>query len=228
MLSLPEIGNIFCVIAVRQADGFINRIAVQGPRQYDGRMSALAAAAREGLLHGGEVDLEADDAGLELFELLAGVVGQIAGRSGGKRSDRPALGLGDVFGGSVAGLLTITYGLSYAALIFSGPLAPWLGYGLTATDVLSLAETGLGGRTATTSIQGRERWPVQVRLAKSDREDIDQLGATPVPLPSGAFLPLRQLATIRRVLGPNEIASENGRLRAYVHRGHGGRVRELK
>ena len=96
-------------------------------------------------------------------------------------------------------------------------------YGLTATDVLSLAETGLGGRTATTSIQGRERWPVQVRLAKSDREDIDQLGATPVPLPSGAFLPLRQLATIRRVLGPNEIASENGRLRAYVQANVTGR-----
>lgn len=50
---------------------------------------------------------------------------------------RLAFSLGDLFGGGVAGLLTITYGLSYAALIFSGPLSPWLGYGLTATFVSS-------------------------------------------------------------------------------------------
>jgi Cu(I)/Ag(I) efflux system membrane protein CusA/SilA len=96
-------------------------------------------------------------------------------------------------------------------------------YGLDAAAVLAVAETGLGGRTATTTIQGRERWPVQVRLAKGDREDLDRLGALPVPLPSGAYLPLRQLATIRRVLGPNEIASENGRLRAFVQANVTGR-----
>jgi Cu(I)/Ag(I) efflux system membrane protein CusA/SilA len=96
-------------------------------------------------------------------------------------------------------------------------------FGLAAADVLAVAETGLGGRTATTTIQGRERWPVQVRLERSDREDLDRLGALPVPLPSGAYLPLKQLATIRRVLGPNEIASENGRLRAYVQANVTGR-----
>ncbi|WP_296513683.1 SulP family inorganic anion transporter [Rhodopseudomonas sp.] len=48
---------------------------------------------------------------------------------------RPA----DLFGGAVAGLLTITYGLSYAVLIFSGPLLPWLGYGLAASFVSSAA-----------------------------------------------------------------------------------------
>jgi Cu(I)/Ag(I) efflux system membrane protein CusA/SilA len=96
-------------------------------------------------------------------------------------------------------------------------------YGLDAAEVLAIAETGLGGRTATTTIQGRERWPVQVRLERGDREDLDRLGALPVPLPSGAYLPLRQLATIRRVLGPNEIASENGRLRAFVQANVTGR-----
>ncbi len=96
-------------------------------------------------------------------------------------------------------------------------------FGLSAADVLAIAETGLGGRTATTTIQGRERWPVQVRLEKSDREDIDRLGAIPVPLPSGAYVPLQQVATIKRVLGPNEIASENGRLRAYVQANVTGR-----
>ncbi|MEN9662001.1 MAG: Cation efflux system protein CusA [Verrucomicrobiota bacterium] len=96
-------------------------------------------------------------------------------------------------------------------------------FGLSAADVLAIAETGLGGRTATTTIQGRERWPVQVRLEKSDREDIDRLGAIPVPLPSGAYVPLQQVAAIKRVLGPNEIASENGRLRAYVQANVTGR-----
>ena len=96
-------------------------------------------------------------------------------------------------------------------------------FGLSAADVLAIAETGLGGRTATTTIQGRERWPVQVRLEKSDREDIDRLGAIPVLLPSGAYVPLQQVATIKRVLGPNEIASENGRLRAYVQANVTGR-----
>ncbi len=95
--------------------------------------------------------------------------------------------------------------------------------GLSAADVLAIAETGLGGRTATTTIQGRERWPVQVRLEKSDREDLDRLGALPVPLPSGAYVPLQQVATIQRVLGPNEIASENGRLRAFVQANVTGR-----
>lgn len=52
---------------------------------------------------------------------------------------RLVLAFGDVIGGGVAGLLTITYGLSYAALIFSGPLSPWLGYGLTATFISSAA-----------------------------------------------------------------------------------------
>ncbi|MEO6568126.1 MAG: CusA/CzcA family heavy metal efflux RND transporter, partial [Opitutaceae bacterium] len=89
-------------------------------------------------------------------------------------------------------------------------------YGLNVEAVLAVAETGLGGKTATTTILGRERWPVQVRFDRVDREDLDRLGALPVSLPNGQFIPLGQVATIQRVVGPNEISSENGRLRVFV------------
>jgi Cu(I)/Ag(I) efflux system membrane protein CusA/SilA len=99
-------------------------------------------------------------------------------------------------------------------------------YGLDMAAVLSVVETGLGGKSLTTSIQGRERWPVQVRFERADREDIERLGALPVALPGGEparFVPLGQLATIQRVLGPSEIASENGRLRVFVQANVQGR-----
>jgi Cu(I)/Ag(I) efflux system membrane protein CusA/SilA len=109
-------------------------------------------------------------------------------------------------------------------------------YGLSAEDVLEVAETGLGGKVATTSIQGRERWPVQVRFELADREDLDRLGALPVAIrgpESARYVPLGQVATIERVVGPNEIASENGRLRVFVQanvqdRDLGGFVDEAK
>jgi Cu(I)/Ag(I) efflux system membrane protein CusA/SilA len=101
-------------------------------------------------------------------------------------------------------------------------------YGLNVEDVLAVAETGIGGKTATTSIQGRERWPVQVRFDRADREDIERLNALPVAImASGSeparYVPLGQVATIQRVLGPNEIASENGRLRVFVQANVSGR-----
>jgi copper/silver efflux system protein len=105
-------------------------------------------------------------------------------------------------------------------------------YGLSVEDVLAVAEMGIGGKTATMSIQGRERWPVQVRFERADRDDLDRLGALPVALPpavnaGGAetprYVPLGQVATIERVMGPNEIASENGRLRVFVQANVNGR-----
>jgi len=96
-------------------------------------------------------------------------------------------------------------------------------YGLSAQDILAIAETGLGGKTATISLQGRERWPVQVRLERADREDFDRLGAIPVATPAGTYVPLGQVATIQRVAGPSEIGSENGRLRTFVQANVSGR-----
>jgi Cu(I)/Ag(I) efflux system membrane protein CusA/SilA len=106
-------------------------------------------------------------------------------------------------------------------------------FGLRAQDVLDIVETGLGGKNLTTTIEGRQRFPIQVRLERNERDDIERLGEVLVATPSGKFIPLGQLAKIRRTVGPSEIASENGRLRVFVqanvqNRDLGGFMEELK
>ena len=96
-------------------------------------------------------------------------------------------------------------------------------YGLRVDDVFRYVEAGLGGTTVGTSLKGRERWPIQVRLESADREDLDKLGELPIATPSGAAVQLRQVADIKRVVGPNEIQSENGRLRVFVQTNVGDR-----
>jgi len=106
-------------------------------------------------------------------------------------------------------------------------------YGLRMADVFAYVETGLGGSVATTTLKGRERWPVQVRLDRADRDDMEKIGDLLIPTPSGPFVPLRQIAAIKRVIGASEIQSENGRLRVFVQanvqdRDLGGFVDEIK
>jgi Cu(I)/Ag(I) efflux system membrane protein CusA/SilA len=106
-------------------------------------------------------------------------------------------------------------------------------YGLSVKHVYDYVEAGLGGAIVGTTLKGRERWPLQVRLAQEDRGDIEKLGELVIPTPSGAVVQLRQVADIKRVVGPNEIASENGRLRVFVQanvadRDLGGFVADVK
>ncbi len=89
-------------------------------------------------------------------------------------------------------------------------------YGLSVQEVFRQVEAGIGGVIVGTTIKGRERWPLQVRLEQVDRSDIDKLGEILVATPSGATVQLRQVADLKRVVGPNEIQSENGRLRVFV------------
>ena len=96
-------------------------------------------------------------------------------------------------------------------------------YGLSVKQVYDYVEAGLGGATVGTTLKGRERWPLQVRLEQADRGDIDRLGELPLTTPSGALIQLHQVADIKRVVGPNEIASENGRLRVFVQANVAGR-----
>jgi Cu(I)/Ag(I) efflux system membrane protein CusA/SilA len=106
-------------------------------------------------------------------------------------------------------------------------------YGLSAQEVLDVVETGIGGKNLTTTIEGRKRFPIQVRLERDERDDIERLPEVLVATTAGKFVPLGQVAKIRRASGPSEIASENGRLRVYVQanvqdRDLGGFVQEVK
>jgi copper/silver efflux system protein len=96
-------------------------------------------------------------------------------------------------------------------------------YGLDAQRVLEAVEVGIGGRNVTTTIEGRQRFPIQVRLQRDERDDIERLGSILVTAASGLQIPLAQVTSIRRVVGPNEIASENGRLRVFVQANVQGR-----
>ena len=89
-------------------------------------------------------------------------------------------------------------------------------FGLRAEQLFAVIEAGLGGRKVATTIEGRVRVPIQVRLAREERDDIERLGSLLISTPAGKSIPLAQVATIRRTSGPNEIQSENGRLKSYV------------
>ncbi len=128
-------------------------------------------------------------------------------------------------------------------------------HGLSARDVLDAVEIAIGGKNVSVTIEGRERFPIQVRIERSERDDIEELGRiliaarpgmTPTALAAAgrpaamsateqapAYIPLGMVARITREIGANEIASENGRLRSYVQanvqeRDLGGFVTEVE
>ncbi len=90
-------------------------------------------------------------------------------------------------------------------------------YGLTIKEVQEVIMSAIGGENVTTTIEGRERYPVNVRYPRELRDDPDKLARTLVPTMSGAQIPLSQLADIRLVEGPSMIRDENGRLSGYVY-----------
>lgn len=89
-------------------------------------------------------------------------------------------------------------------------------YGLTVRDVQDVIEMGIGGENITVTVEGRERYPVRVRYPRELRDSPEALQRVFVPTPSGAQIPITQVADIYFVTGPNMINSENGLLRAYV------------
>jgi Cu(I)/Ag(I) efflux system membrane protein CusA/SilA len=89
-------------------------------------------------------------------------------------------------------------------------------YGLSVEDVNAVVEAAIGGATVTRTVEGRERYPVTVRLARDFREDIGALGRIPVKTSSGAQIPLGQVARIGFAAGPPSVRSEGGRLVGYV------------
>lgn len=106
-------------------------------------------------------------------------------------------------------------------------------YGINVGDVQDVIETAIGGKNLTTTIEGRQRFPVRVRYARDFREDIGELRNVLVVSSNGTQIPLGQLAAIRTVMGPAMISSENGLLRGTVllnvrGRDVGGFVEEAK
>jgi Cu(I)/Ag(I) efflux system membrane protein CusA/SilA len=89
-------------------------------------------------------------------------------------------------------------------------------YGLTIRDVQDVIEMGIGGENITITVEGRERYPVRVRYPRDLRDSPEALARVFVPTPSGAQVPIAQVADIYFVTGPAMINSENSLLRAYV------------
>jgi Cu(I)/Ag(I) efflux system membrane protein CusA/SilA len=89
-------------------------------------------------------------------------------------------------------------------------------YGLTVEQVQSVLLTAVGGENITTTVEGRERYPVNLRYPRELRDDIPALQRVLVPTPSGAQVPLSQVAEIQLVDGPAMIRDENGFLAGYV------------
>jgi len=79
-----------------------------------------------------------------------------------------------------------------------------------------VVEIAIGGRKITTTVEGRERFPVRVRYQRELRDDVETLGKIFVPGSGGAQIPIAQLAEIRYVRGPQAIKSEDTFLVGYV------------
>lgn len=106
-------------------------------------------------------------------------------------------------------------------------------YGLSVDDVEMVIMAAIGGENITTTIEGRERYPVNLRYSRELRDDIEKLKRVLVPTMGGAQVPLEQLADIKLSLGPAMIRDENGMLSGYVYvdvagRDIGGYVRDAK
>ena len=106
-------------------------------------------------------------------------------------------------------------------------------YGLTIDDAETVLTSAVGGEQVSTSIEGRERYSINVRYLRDYRSDIDALQRVLVTTPSGAQIPIGAIADIRMRTGPGMIRDENGRLSGYVYvdvsgRDIGSYVRDAK
>jgi Cu(I)/Ag(I) efflux system membrane protein CusA/SilA len=107
-----------------------------------------------------------------------------------------------------------TTGSPYLEMTVDRPAADR--YGLNVADVEDTIETAVGGKNLTTTIEGRQRFPVRVRYARDFRADPLQLGDVLVTGTNGAEVPLNKVVNIKSTMGPSMISSENGLLRGSV------------
>ena len=90
-------------------------------------------------------------------------------------------------------------------------------YGLTIADVQQAITSGIGGAMVTENIEGRERYPVNVRYSRDFRDNVDELRRVLIATPSGAQIPIEQVAHISFSRGPSMLRDEDGALTGYVY-----------
>ena len=91
-------------------------------------------------------------------------------------------------------------------------------YGLSVDDANMMVMTAVGGDNQTITVEGRERYGVNVRYARNYREDVDALKRVLLPLPGGqGQIPMSEIANVQLVEGPSMIRDENGLLTGYVY-----------
>jgi Cu(I)/Ag(I) efflux system membrane protein CusA/SilA len=89
-------------------------------------------------------------------------------------------------------------------------------YGLSMDEAQGVVQNAIGGENVTTTVEGRERYPVNVRYMRDFRSDLDSLGRVLVPAGGERQIPLGQLATIKIATGPAMVRNEDGLLSGYV------------
>ena len=90
-------------------------------------------------------------------------------------------------------------------------------YGLTVADVQQAITSGIGGAKVTENIEGRERYPVNVRYNRDFRDNVDELRRVLIGTPSGAQIPIEQVVHISFSRGPSMLRDEDGALTGYVY-----------
>ncbi len=106
-------------------------------------------------------------------------------------------------------------------------------YGLTVGQVQRVIESAIGGMTISQTIEGRERYSINIRYPRELRDDVDKLKRILVATPTGASVPLGQLGQFKKRFGPPMILDEDGLLAGYIYidvedRDIGGYVKEAK
>ena len=90
-------------------------------------------------------------------------------------------------------------------------------YGLTLGDVQDTIKAAIGGMNVTETVEGLERYPVNIRYQRDYRNDLQSLGRILVPLPNGSHIPISQVAEIKIKKGPPGIKTENARRTAWIY-----------
>jgi Cu(I)/Ag(I) efflux system membrane protein CusA/SilA len=145
------------------------------------------------------VGIKVFGADLKQIENIGKQLEQIVSRVPGARS---------VYGERVSGGYFVDFDIDRVAIAR---------YGLTIDDVQQTIVTAIGGENVSTTIEGRERYPINIRYPRELRDEMDKLGRVLVSTTSGSQIPLAQLATVRIAEGPAMIRDENGKLAGYVY-----------